>query len=510
MAGQRRTGHPGAAGDQHGGLRQPAPAPAEHLAEPGRHGQHHLADVAGLADIPVGRRRAAHVECLERQRCQHTLLQQSHDFGQHRRGAVGAGLHQIERPIARPAVPLRDDVRVTHVGLAHLDEPPAGGQQPQRRVGELAGQRVEHDVDPGPAGGREELLLEVRAARIADVVVVESHRAQGVPLAAAGGGEHLGAVVAGQLHRGHAHSAGGGVHQHPLAGPQPGQHRQPVQRRQEHHRHARRRHQRQTRRHRGQQSLIHHRFGPDHPQQPHHRVADGQAGHRGPHLHDHTGAFGAQPAAAGIHAQGHQHIPEVDPDRGHRDPHLPVRQFRSRAPADHQVPQRALAAGVQPPRPGRQPERRAGPRRPQPGRMGHTLANHHLWLAARDYRPGVQGSVGVDQHQAARMLGLRRPHEAPHRRAGQVRNVLPGQGHGPVGLHGQHPAALTVQPGLQHRQRLGDRRVHRLHHVAAVFARLPQRDLVTKIVAAQCDRRPDHVEQPRGLRGAHRRAQLPR
>ena len=59
---------------------------------------------------------------------------------------------------------------------------PPRDEQPQRRVDELAGQRIEHHVDAAPAGHPEELLLEVQAAGVTDVVVVEAHRAQRVPL----------------------------------------------------------------------------------------------------------------------------------------------------------------------------------------------------------------------------------------------------------------------------------------------------------------------------------------
>ena len=95
MARQRRTGHAGATGDQRG-ARRASPA------GPVGHGQHDLADVAGLADEPIGLRGAANVKCLQRQRRQDPRGEQPHQLGQHGRDAVGAGLHQIERPIRAP------------------------------------------------------------------------------------------------------------------------------------------------------------------------------------------------------------------------------------------------------------------------------------------------------------------------------------------------------------------------------------------------------------------------
>ncbi len=47
--------------------------------------------------------------------------------------------------------------------------------------------------------------------------------AQRLPLAGTRGAEHLRAPVASELHRGRAHPAGRRVHQHRLAGPQPGE-----------------------------------------------------------------------------------------------------------------------------------------------------------------------------------------------------------------------------------------------------------------------------------------------
>ena len=51
---------------------------------------------------------------------------------------------------------------------------------------------------------------------------------QGLPLARAGGGKDLGAELAGEPDRGHADPAGAGMDQHPLAGLQGGQVKEPV------------------------------------------------------------------------------------------------------------------------------------------------------------------------------------------------------------------------------------------------------------------------------------------
>ena len=54
----------------------------------------------------------------------------------------------------------------------------------------LTGQRVQHHVETPVADHGAEFVLELARAEVADVVVIKTHRAQRVPLAAAGGGEH--------------------------------------------------------------------------------------------------------------------------------------------------------------------------------------------------------------------------------------------------------------------------------------------------------------------------------
>ena len=93
-----------------------------------------------------------------------------------------ARLEEVEGAVVHAGVLAGDGVGVADVGLAHLEEDAAAGQQPQRGVDEFACQRVQDDVEPAPAGDVEELLLEVQRAGVADVVVVEAHGPQRVPL----------------------------------------------------------------------------------------------------------------------------------------------------------------------------------------------------------------------------------------------------------------------------------------------------------------------------------------
>ena len=99
------------------------------------------------------------------------------------------------------------------------NRPPAR-QQPQRGVHELAGQGVQHHVHARGRRSRPERCLELERPRRGDVPRSSPQAAQHVPLAGARGARRPRAQVPGQLHRGHADAAGGGVDQHRLARPQ--------------------------------------------------------------------------------------------------------------------------------------------------------------------------------------------------------------------------------------------------------------------------------------------------
>ncbi len=204
------------------------------------------------------------------------------------RGLVRAGLDEVERPVSDAA--LRQGLRVTQVGLAHLDKSSAVHQQAQRCVDELAGQRVQDQIHPGAGRTGAEGGLEIQAAGVADVIVIETHRAQRVPFTAAGGGEHLATPMACQLHRGHADPAGRRVHQHPLARFHLAKHRQPVPRGQERHRESGGLRSRPTRRDAGHQPAVDDRLGARHTQQPQYRVACGKIRDTRSHFDDDAGS----------------------------------------------------------------------------------------------------------------------------------------------------------------------------------------------------------------------------
>ncbi|RFZ61596.1 hypothetical protein DE4576_05456 [Mycobacterium marinum] len=207
---ERRTRHAGSTGDQYRSATQ-------RTTLVGRHGHHDLADVAGLAQVAQRRRRAPHVEGCDRQWPQHAGVEQPGQVEHVLVHARATGFEQVECAIAHTRIFLGDDAGVTDVGLAHLQEHPARAQQAQRSIHEFAGQRVQHHIDATAAGDLAEFLLEFQAARIRDVVFVKAHGPQDVPFALAGGGVHLQTQVPGQLHGCHAHPAGGGVDQYPLA-----------------------------------------------------------------------------------------------------------------------------------------------------------------------------------------------------------------------------------------------------------------------------------------------------
>ena len=91
--------------------------------------------------------------------------------------------------------------------------------------------------------------------------------------------------------------------------------------------------------------------------------------------------------------------------------------------------------------------RRRGARRPRTHDLRladgeHGRRRRHVGLAGR-----------VDQHDAAGVLGLRGADQAPHRGAGQIGDVLTGQGDRAAGDDDQRGCGRLGQPGLHALQR---------------------------------------------------------
>ena len=121
MAGQLSTGHPGATGYQHRALGE--------LSTQGRgHVQHHFADVAGLADEPIGLRGAAHIPGTYRRLLQHPGVEQLLQLFQHRLDAIRAGLDQVKRLIAHSGILGGNRLGVADIGLAHLEKTSAADE----------------------------------------------------------------------------------------------------------------------------------------------------------------------------------------------------------------------------------------------------------------------------------------------------------------------------------------------------------------------------------------------
>ena len=299
------------------------------------------------------------------------------------------------------------------------------------------------------------------------------------------------------------------MHQHPLSGLHIRQYGQPVPRRQEHHRHTGGLHRRPPRRHRGHQPRVDHRLRTHHPQQPQHGIAHGQALDPGADLDDDPRALGPQLPTAGIHPQRHQHIPEVHAHRSHRHPHLPSGQLHRPGRGHHHVLQRAPTAGSQLPPVSRQLQHRPRPHRGQPGRVHHTGTHNQLRLTTTNYRCSIERSIRIYQHNATRMLGLRRAHQPPHRRTGQIGDFLTGQTHRPMSQHDQDPRTIASQPRLQHPQHLMSGRIHRTHHTVSCRTWFPHHYVIINIVAPHRHRRPrDFIQRPTATSSRrHRRRQ---
>ncbi|BBY08976.1 hypothetical protein MNVI_42940 [Mycobacterium noviomagense] len=72
----------------------------------------------------------------------------------------------------------------------------------------------------------------------------------------------------------------------------------------------------------------------------------------------------------------------------------------------------------------------------------------------RCHRGVVERSVDVGEHQPARVLGLRRAHQSPHRGPGQIADVFARHRHRAAGDNDQRPGVALAQPRLHRGQRL--------------------------------------------------------
>ncbi len=416
-------------------------------------------DLAGVVALPQeaeGPGGVADVPGTDRGVGERALLEERDDPRQHLLQPVHAGVEQVERAVPHSGVRGGHGLRVAHVRLAHLDEPAAVRQQVERRVDELARQRVEHHVQA--AGRLQERVPETEVARRGDPLVRYAERAHRVPLVRARGGVDLRTEVGGQLHRGHADAARRGVHQHAVPRAHTGQVDQAEVGGEVDHRHRGRF---------GERPAGGHRH--DHPavgdgqraealrDEAEHPVAGGQIGHVGPDFEHDTRGLAAQRRLVRVQAERDQYVPEVQAGGTHADADL----ARAERPAalrrsDRQIVQRALPAGGQPPRvAGRSLGRPAEPRCEHPA-----VAQRELRLVrAHERRPvrgvvGVDGGVGVDQQEPARVLGLGTAHQPPHRGLRHVRRLV---AHGDAAArHHDQPRAgqpFAGQPSPHQRQR---------------------------------------------------------
>ena len=130
-------------------------------------------------------------------------------------------IHAVEGQVAAEREQSHPGVAV-NVLLPDLDEPTAECQQIHTGPLGGAGQRVQHDIDAVAVGVLEDLLSEVDAARVVDVV--DAHASQHFStLTRTCGGVDLGASESGDGDGGLADTTGGGVNQDLVTGLDPGQ-----------------------------------------------------------------------------------------------------------------------------------------------------------------------------------------------------------------------------------------------------------------------------------------------
>ncbi|RYJ29955.1 hypothetical protein CU044_1309 [Streptomyces sp. L-9-10] len=474
----------------------------------GRHGQHDLADMPGHAHEAERVARPAYVPRPHRQRLQHAAFEQFHDGDQHPLDAVRFHPTQVECLVVHA---VRQFVGLPDVGLAHLQEPAAGTGQPQRRVHELTGQRVQHDIDTPAARDPGERRLEVRRTRRGEVILGHTQRPQDIPLALARRREHLGTQMPRHLDRRHTHTTRTGMDQHLLAAPQTAQLHQRVVRGQEHEWHRRRRLPRPAVGQPGEEPRVaDHQRAEAAGHQAGDRVAGPQPGHLGTHFGHH--ARGLAPHASGVarvHVEGLEDIAEVDPGGPYVDTYAAAGQrFEDLGERGQGQPVEAsLGRAVEPPgHPGRRYKTGARRQPCEPARQDRAVADRHLGLV-RGQGPGerrgaVVRAAEVHQAEAAGVLRLRGAHQSPYRGRRDIAGLLVTGRHGAPGDEHQPRAGepFLGQPVLRERQYARGQRVGGLRHPARVPA--PVRARVPVPVPGHGD---EHDVRHRGLPRRQRR-----
>src|ERR1700722_7330695 len=130
-----------------------------------RHTQDVLADMLSLAHVPEGLPRVSCAPHGDRRRRQHSAFKKPKQLPEDLPQPVRSSLHQIERAIVDTLVLSRDLLAVTYVGLTHLEETTAAGQQLERAIDELTRERIQHNIHASPTGCSKQLVGEIERPR---------------------------------------------------------------------------------------------------------------------------------------------------------------------------------------------------------------------------------------------------------------------------------------------------------------------------------------------------------
>ena len=317
------------------------------------------------------------------------------------------------------------------VGLADFDETASAGQQLQRRIDELSGKAVEHDVHALPTGGLAEGVEEIQRARRGDVPGVDPQPGKHVMFVRVGGGENLGTEVAGDLDGGLTHTASAGMDEHPLPRREPGDLDQGDIGGQKRHRHRGGLGKRPTGRDGYHRVLIGDRGGRERVvrEKAHHRIAGPNTGDLGAGVKDDPGRFAAQAFIADS-AQRHDHVMEVQPGGPYLNADLPGGQRGGRTGRQQgEVGQVAFTRGGQLPVGGIRWGQGQGAGHARD--MDDTIAQSQLRLADRwrqgDGKQVVLGGgavIGIEQNDAVGVLVLGGVDHAPERGVGQIGDTV--------------------------------------------------------------------------------------
>jgi hypothetical protein len=117
-----------------------------------------LADMSSLSEEAEGLLSEASIPTGDGQRSEVALLEQVHEVGEHLLDELGLYFSEVEGAVKDAWARASNAVWVAEVGLPHLDEAAAAGEESERGVDKVSGEGVEDDIAALSVSDMEELV----------------------------------------------------------------------------------------------------------------------------------------------------------------------------------------------------------------------------------------------------------------------------------------------------------------------------------------------------------------